>query len=93
MVHRYKSVFYGTGKLSNKKMTLNINSNVTPVAQKPRRIPFKLCSKVDEELKRLRQEDIIEDVKEGSTPWVSPIVVVPNKHDSEKIRLCIDHIL
>ena len=90
LVHRYKSVFYGTGKLSNKKVTLNINSNVTPFAQKPRRISFKLRTKVDEELKRLRQEDIIEDVKEGSTPWVSPIVVVPNKHDPEKIRLCID---
>ena len=90
LVHRYKSVFYGTGKLSNKKVTLNINSNVTPVAQKPRRIPFKLPTKVNEELQRLRQEDIIEDVKGGSTPWVSPIVVVPNKHDPERIRLCRD---
>ena len=45
---------------------------------------------MDEELKRLRQEDIIEDVKEGSTPWVSPIVVVSNKHDPEIIRFCTD---
>ena len=38
----------------------------------------------------LRQQDIIKDVKDGPTPWISPIVVVPKNHDKTKIRPRID---
>ena len=46
--------------------------------------------KVSNELEMLRQEDIIEDVTDEPTPWISPIVVVPKNHGKTKIRLCID---
>ena len=52
------------GKLKDAQVHLHINKDVTPVAQKARRIPFHLREKVDEELEHLlRQNDVIEDVK------------------------------
>ena len=51
-----------------------------PVAnQRNRRIPYHMRKKVEAELKRLEELDIIEKVK-GPTPWISPIVVVPKKN-------------
>ena len=46
--------------------------------------------KVSNELEMLRKQDIIENVKDEPTPWISPIVVVPKNHDKIKTRLCID---
>ena len=43
--------------------------------------------KVEAELKRLEELDIIEKVN-GPTPWISPIVVVPKKNNT--IRICVD---
>ena len=62
---------------------------MTPVAQQQRRIPFHLRTKVDKELNRLLEEDIIERVPDmEATEWISPVVIVPKKDDS--IRLCVD---
>eukprot|EP00795_Rhopilema_esculentum_P010266 gene10266-18960_t len=44
--------------------------------------------KVEEELKRLEEVDIIEKV-EGATQWVSPLVITPKKN-SEEIKICVD---
>ena len=38
----------------------------------------------------LRQQDIIEDLKDEPTPWISTIVVVTKNHGKTKIRSCID---
>ena len=38
----------------------------------------------------LRKQDIIENVRDEPTPWISPIVVVLKNHDKTKISLCID---
>ena len=38
----------------------------------------------------LRQQAIIEDLKNERTPWISPIVVVPKNHGKTKIRSFID---
>ena len=50
---------------------MHVDPNVKPVAQ-----PYSLQKKVDDKIKQLEAEDIIEKVN-GSTPWVSPIHVVP----------------
>ena len=42
----------------------------------------------ENERERLEKLDIIEKVKGQSTPWISPIVVVPKKNDA--IRICVD---
>ncbi|GFS20935.1 transposon Ty3-G Gag-Pol polyprotein [Elysia marginata] len=57
------------------------------VAQKHRRIPYHIRKDTEAELKRLEEQDIIENV-EGPTPWVSPIVVIPKKTGG--VRLCVD---
>ena len=65
------------GKYNKNQIHLFINDKVPPVPQKARRIPYKMREKVSNGLEMLRQQDIIEDVKDESTPWYSPIVLVP----------------
>ena len=58
------------------------------MAQGVRRLPFGLRDKVDEKLDDLLAKDIIEEVPNSPTEWVSPLVVVP-KSDGD-VRVCID---
>ena len=76
------------GKLKGVQVKIHVDKSVSPVAQPHRRIPYHVRKKVEAELKRLEDEDIIERVS-GGTPWVSPIVVAP-KRDPNAIRLCVD---
>ncbi len=55
--------------------------------QSPRRVPSHVRRQVEAKLDELQCLDIIEPVT-GSTPWVSPLVVVP-KPNSE-VRICVD---
>ena len=59
-----------------------------PVAQHVRRIPFGLREKVDKKLDKLLELDMIQEVPEGPSGWVSPLVVVP-KGDGD-VRVCVD---
>ena len=90
LLSKYHKVFEGVGKYKKDQVHLLINDKVSPVPQKAMRIPYKMREKVSNELEMLRQQDIIEDVKDEPTPWISPIVVVPKNRDKTKIRLCID---
>ncbi|GAA6098722.1 ankyrin-3-like isoform X1 [Tachysurus ichikawai] len=65
---------------------VKMRSDVPPVQQKLRRLPFAVRSAVSEELKRLEAEGFIERV--DSSAWVSPLVVVKKKTGG--IRLCVD---
>ena len=79
----------GQGKLPNKQIELIIDKIIKPVAQKQRRIPFHLRGKVEHELNKLQDDDIIEPVPDTEeTDWISPLVIVPKKDDN--IRLCVD---
>ncbi|CAM4599766.1 unnamed protein product [Lepidochelys kempii] len=57
-----------------------------PVRQKLRHLPFSVREAVSEELRKLVQKDIIEEI--DSSEWVSPIVVMLKKGGG--IRLCVD---
>ena len=84
----YADLFVGVGKLKNYQLKLHINKDVKPVAQGVPRLPFGLRDKVDGKLDDLLAKDIIEEVPNRPTEWVSPLVVVP-KLDGD-VRVCID---
>ncbi|KAJ8050473.1 hypothetical protein HOLleu_03692 [Holothuria leucospilota] len=82
--------FEGSGRLVDAICKLHVNSDVTPVSQPHRRVPFKVRKKVGAELKCLKSLDIIEPVKDTTTPWLSPIRVITKPTRSNYIRLCVD---
>ena len=69
---------------------LHIDENVMPVAQPHRWIPFHLRKKVKVELDRLKELDIIEQVNNEPTPWISTITVVPKPKKQDDICICVD---
>ena len=86
---KYPGIYDGIGKLKGQTVKLHINKEIKPVAQKNRRTPFHLRDKVEKEIKKLLNNDIIEEVKNESSPWVSAIVTPPKKN-SDDVRICID---
>jgi transcriptional regulator with XRE-family HTH domain len=63
--------------------------NVKPVAQQlRRRIPFSVRPKIEEEVRRWQEEDIIVKI-DKPTSWISPTVITPKKNPKE-IRLNVD---
>ena len=89
LLTEYSDLFTGLGKLRDMQVKLHIDSNVNPVAQPHRRIPFHVRKQVEEQLKRDEELGVIEKV-EGATPWVSPLVVVPKPKSPGQIRICVD---
>ena len=83
----YADILVGVGKLKDYQLKLHINKDVKPVAQGVRRLPFGLRDKVDEKLDDLLAKDIIEEVPNSPTEWVSPLVVEA-KSDGD-VRVCI----
>ena len=87
LVKQNSVLFQGIGKLKDRENKLHIDENIQPVAQPHRRIPFYLREKVENELDRLEQLDIIEKV-DGPADWVSPVIIAPKKNGD--IRICVD---
>ena len=85
ILHDYKGIFEGVGKLTGLQVKLNVDPEVPAVAQPVRRTPFSLREKVKEKIEGLVAMDIIEPV-EGPTPWVSPVVVVPKQNDEIRVH-------
>jgi hypothetical protein len=85
---KYPEVFVDkVGKFKNDQVKLHIDKTVQPVKGKLRTVPFHLREKVENEIKKMLENDLIEPVN-GPTPWVSPIVVVAKNEN--KIRICTD---
>ena len=76
------------GKFRDVKVKLHIDKNVIQAAQPERRIPFALREKVQNEIRKLEVNDIIDDITKEPTPSLNPLVVVP-KGESDA-RLCLD---
>nr|XP_034319592.1 uncharacterized protein K02A2.6-like [Crassostrea gigas] len=85
----FADLFQGIGKIKDVKVKIHVDKSIKPTVQPHRRIPFHLRKKVEAELRRLEDLDIIEKV-EGPTPWVSPIVVAPKPKNPDEIRMCVD---
>jgi hypothetical protein len=76
---KFSDTFEGIGKMKGVKVDLNIDTDVKPVAQPLRRIPFSVRPKIEEELRRLQEEDIIEKI-DKPTSWISPTVITPTSY-------------
>ena len=70
----YSDLFRGIGKMKGVKVVLHVNPAVRTVAQAHRRIPFSVRPKLEAELEKLEDDDIIERL-EKPTSWVSPVVI------------------
>ena len=68
------------------QVRLNIDELVKPVIQPPRRIPFSARAVVEEKLKELEKQDIIEKIDEP-TVWLSPIHIVKQL---DKVCMVVD---
>ncbi|CAC5416418.1 unnamed protein product [Mytilus coruscus] len=87
---RYPEVFRDEiGKYKGGSVKLHIDTNIRPMAQRNRKTAFHLRPKVEKEIHKLLEQDIIEKIGNTPTPWVSPIVTPPKKNPDE-IRLCVD---
>ena len=87
IIDKHKLLFQGIGKLKGTEVKPEIDEKVEPVAQRARRIPHSMTSKVNEKLKEMLEQDIIEKV-EGATPWLLPLIAIPKK--SGDVRLVLD---
>ena len=77
----------GTVKLSQ-PIDITLDENAVPYSVKvPRRIAIPLMPKVESELKRMVNNDIIVPVNEP-TDWCFPIVPVPKSNG--QVRICVD---
>ena len=77
----------GFGLLKDFSVKLHIDYSVPPVAKPHRTIPISLREKVEEKLRQLEEDDIIEKV-DGPTPWVSQPVFPPKSSDPFDICMC-----
>ena len=57
-----------------------------PIKQYPRCVPFSLRGKVEEMIKKMEEQGVIQP---SHSPWASPIVLVAKKDSST--RFCVDY--
>ncbi|CAB4009137.1 Transposon Ty3-I Gag-Pol poly [Paramuricea clavata] len=90
ILDKFPELSDGIRWLQNYEQSLHVDRTVSPIAQRPRTVPFHLRKQVSDKLEELQSLDIIE-LAEGPTSWVSPIVAASKPHNSDEIRLCGDY--
>ena len=88
LLKKHEKRFNGTGNLKGLEVKLEIDDSIPPVAQSSRRIPHNMKKKLNEKLREMREDGIIEKV-DGATPWLSPLVLIP-KPKTDDVRLVLD---
>ena len=87
MVNEYPKLFSGLGKLQGEHK-IHLKENATPFClATPRRVPLPLMKKVKDEIDRMVDCGVIEQVND-STDWCAPIVAVPKP--SGAVRIWVD---
>ena len=90
LISKYPTVFANrVGKLKNFKLKFHINNNIEPFIEKPRSHPIHLKDKIEDKLRKMEKDGIIEDAT-GPTPWVSEILAIPKPNQPEKLRIVMD---
>ncbi len=95
ILQRYDDRFHGIGKAKRDgkdiEIHLPMNENATPIAQKPRRVPYHLLDPLEERINEFVESDIIEKVPEHEAiEWCSPLVVQPKAKNPKDIRVSLD---
>jgi hypothetical protein len=87
---KFPSLFTGkVGKLKDFKLKLHIDTNIKPVKQAERRIPFHLREQVKKLIVKMEADDLIEDA-EDPTSWVSEMVLVSKPNEPDELRVLSD---
>ena len=95
ILDRYKERFQGIGKAMRDgdeiKIKVPMKENATPIAQKPRRVPYLLTDPLKKQLEEFAENDIIEPVPQHEAiTWCSRLVVRPKPKNPNVIRACLD---
>ncbi|XP_054267071.1 uncharacterized protein K02A2.6-like [Macrosteles quadrilineatus] len=91
VLKEFEDVFSeGHGKIKGYKARIHVREDANPQHFSARRVPFPLKKRIENELTRLVNEDIIEEVDPAATPipWATPTVNVEKNYGS--IRICGD---
>ena len=80
-----------TGKFKGSPIRINVTKEVTPVVQPRRRIPLYNRDRLEAELKRMLEDDIIEGQLDKEEPgtFISNLVIT-DKNDTDQIRVTLD---
>ena len=85
----FPEVFNGIGLHKTIQAKLIVDMSVTPIAQKPRKIPYNLTRLAQKEEDRLLEAGIIEKVPDDiATTWCTNPVIVPKPYKPGHIRYC-----
>lgn len=87
LLKQHASVFQGLGEFSGEHH-IHIDPIVTPVIHGCRKIPLAVMDRLRDTLEDLLKADVIEQVTEPTT-WVNSLVVTEKK-DKKKLRVCLD---
>ena len=87
LINRFPTLFQGIGTLKDHKVKLHVNKDIPPVRQPARPIPFHLRGRLEKELRKMEEENVIEE-HHGPAPWVSNLVLAPK--DDGGVRITVD---
>ena len=86
LVSQFTDVFGGIGKYKGEPVKIQMEDNVKPVIQAPRRIPLHYLERLKQHLEEMVENNVIEgpltEQEEGS--WISNLVITDKKWDEDK---------
>ena len=91
VLHKYKKVFTGLGRLKVTPLKIHLKPNVIPVQKPCRRVPIAIRGKFKEELDSMEGQGTITKLNKNTvTPWLNSFVNVGKKDDKKSLRVCLD---